>query len=364
MRLGPHLYVSRQRRVERPSPKDWVDDVRQRVEAGRSFTKMRGCEKNSHRQCRTGSFLARQQQHKPRRELAFAARPVRYAAQCLGWKSYLRQPGDGRPQPRIAARHLVVVMFDRPSAARDQLPCVEQLVHSVLPSLYACRSLLAMMRWLLHRTFGPGRYARRLIVCFHRAKRKQKPSRIRGRLAWPDGTNRRTTAFTRLRVFAVRSTTPRKEVIGYSHQMVSISVVGTGLSSLRRRTLRPWRQRSMPAASACSPEPGASWALAFADYLVVDGGYATAPFLPRPPIAPAFPSSLASRTTSRNFSIRGTALPRLLLDQRSIAMAKTVWRSGMRTTSPLGRPCVGTAFRVIRYRQHRPDQYHGPQPSG
>jgi hypothetical protein len=51
------------RRVER-IPKDWVDDVRQRVEAGREFH-------DAVREILTANaellILARQQQHKPRR---------------------------------------------------------------------------------------------------------------------------------------------------------------------------------------------------------------------------------------------------------------------------------------------------------
>jgi len=60
---------------------------------------------------------------------------LRYAAQCLGLEKYLRQPGDGRPQPRIAARTLLWSMLIARLLREISFHAVEQLVHS------CCRAL-------------------------------------------------------------------------------------------------------------------------------------------------------------------------------------------------------------------------------
>jgi hypothetical protein len=67
----------------------------------------------------------------------------RYAEQCLGLKKYLRQPGDGRLQPTIAAITLLWSMLVARILREVSFHAVEQLVHSA-----NCTSLG------IQRTFG------------------------------------------------------------------------------------------------------------------------------------------------------------------------------------------------------------------
>jgi hypothetical protein len=203
----------------------------------------------------------------------------RYAEKCLGLQSYLHQPGDGRPQPQLAACTLLWAMLILRILRESSFLAVEQMVRSA-----SCQTLG------LQQSFGDdalGYFTERLDA-------------TRTRVALTDTLQRakRNQAFQNCRLIglAIDGTTAghsaqqgcahcrpqhnaKKKVIGYSHQMVTISVVGTGLSlpfdaepygpgdseyAAGQRLLR----RAMRQVGA-----------RFADYLVADGEYATAPFL-------------------------------------------------------------------------------------
>ena len=70
----------------------------------------------------------------------------RYAGKCLGLERYLRQPGDGRPQPRIPARALLWAMLIVRLLREISFHAVEQLVHSGCRA-WACRKPLATTPW-------------------------------------------------------------------------------------------------------------------------------------------------------------------------------------------------------------------------
>jgi len=54
---------------------------------------------------------------------------LRYATRCLGLERYLRQPGDGRRQPRIPARALLWAILLGRLLRENSFHAVEQLVH-------------------------------------------------------------------------------------------------------------------------------------------------------------------------------------------------------------------------------------------
>jgi hypothetical protein len=54
----------------------------------------------------------------------------RYFCQCLRLKRYLRNPGDGRPRPKIAARHLVWSMLISAVLRESSFHAIEALVCS------------------------------------------------------------------------------------------------------------------------------------------------------------------------------------------------------------------------------------------
>jgi len=143
--------------------------------------------------------------------------------------------------------------------------------------------------------------------------------------------------------------------------MVSISVVGTGPVA--------FPSTPNPTALATSEYAAGQRLLArarsqlgarFADYLVVDGGYATAPFLHASdragiPIIARLKDNLPelSQSVERRFP--------LLLRPESIAMAKTVWRSGCGRLRPLGDLALGPRSRhPLSPTQTGSD--HGPSP--
>jgi hypothetical protein len=63
-------------------------------------------------------------------------RLFRYVTGCLGLRSYLARPGDGRPQPQIPARGLLWAMLISRLLRETSFHAVEQLVRSS-----ACRAL-------------------------------------------------------------------------------------------------------------------------------------------------------------------------------------------------------------------------------
>jgi len=154
---------------------------------------------------------------------------LRYAAQCLGLEKYLRQPGDGRPQPRIAARTLLWSMLIARLLREISFHAVEQLVHSCCRAVCVPQSFGDDALGYFTERLDPAVTRAALIGVLHRAKRNKafQDSRFVGLAI--DGTTaghstHRGCGFCRPQHNA------KKEVIGYSHQMVSISVVGTGLS--------------------------------------------------------------------------------------------------------------------------------------
>jgi len=61
---------------------------------------------------------------------------LRYVTKCLGLQVYLQKPGDGRSQPRIAARTLLWSMLIARLLRETSFHAVEQLVRSS-----SCRAL-------------------------------------------------------------------------------------------------------------------------------------------------------------------------------------------------------------------------------
>jgi len=203
----------------------------------------------------------------------------RYADQCLGLNQYLHQPGDGRLQPMIAAITLLWSMLIARILRETSFHAVEQLVHSG-----GCNSLG------IQRTFGDdalGYFTERLdpavtraalVSTLQRAKRNKAFENTRFIGLAIDGTTAGHSAQHGCGLCRPQHNA-KKEVIGYSHQLATISVVGTGL---------PLPFDGEPYGPGDSEYAAGQRLLAravkalgprFADYLVVDGEYATAPFL-------------------------------------------------------------------------------------
>lgn len=204
---------------------------------------------------------------------------LRYTSQCLGLEGYLRRPGDGRVQPRIPARTLLWSLLIARLLREPSFLAVEQLVHST-----GCRSLG------VSESFGDdtlGYFTERLdaavtrsalIDVLHRAKRNKafQDSPYMGLAI--DGTaagHSSTEDCDLCRPYQ----NDKKEVVGYRHHLTTISVVGAGLSLPFDVEAYGPKDSEYAAGQRLLARAATQLGARFADYLVVDGGYATAPFL-------------------------------------------------------------------------------------
>jgi hypothetical protein len=278
----------------------------------------------------------------------------RYAEHCLGLQQYLRQPGDGRLQPSIAAVTLSWSLLLARILREISFHAVEQLVHSA-----RCTSLG------IQRKFGDdalGYFTERLdpavtraalIGTLHRAKRNKafENSRFLGLAI--DGTSAGHTSRHGCDLCRPQHNA-HKQIIGYAHQLATISVVGAGLSLPFDG--EPYGPGDSEYAAGQRLLARAMTALGprFADYLVVDGEYATAPFLHSAdragiPVVARLKDNLPelSQSVERRFAkqpptcVRHDGKDRIeIWDTDDFAPWETLqW----------------DRVRVMRYRQHKPD---------
>jgi len=208
----------------------------------------------------------------PRRLLHFVTRRLRL-------RKYLQDPGDGRRQPQIPAKLLLWALLVGQVLRQNSFHAVEALVRS------PARRNLPISASFSDDTLGyfterldPDTTRQALISVVRRAKRNKAFDDCRWIGLAIDGTGAgwRTKHGCSL---CRPQCNAQKQIIGYQHSFVLISVVGTGLSlpfdvepygpgdseyaagqRLLRRVIQGLGKR-------------------FAQYAVVDGEFATAPFL-------------------------------------------------------------------------------------
>jgi len=202
-----------------------------------------------------------------------------YAHHCLGLKSYFQHPGDGRTQPHIPARDLVwAVVMGRilrvPSFLR-----LEWLVHSPVRAELGIATPFgddALAYCTERMDAETTRVA--LAAALHQAKRNKafENSRFIGLAV--DGTGAGHT-FKEPCSWCIPIKDAKGEVHGSLHHFVLISVVGTGLTL--PIDVEPYGPGDSEYAAAQRLLRRAVKHLGprFADYVVGDGEYATAPFL-------------------------------------------------------------------------------------
>jgi len=279
---------------------------------------------------------------------------LRYAAQCLGLEKYLRQPGDGRPQPRIAARTLLWSMLIARLLREISFHAVEQLVHSCCRALCVPQSFGDDALAYFTERLDPAVTRAALIGVLHRAKRNKafQDSRFVGLAI--DGTTA-GHSIHRGCEFCRPQHNAKKEVIGYSHQMVSISVVGTGLSLPFDAEPYGPGDSEYAAGQRLRARARSQLGARFADYLVVDGGYATAPFLHASdhagiPIIARLKDNLPELSQSVERRFAAASPTRVYRDGKDRV---EIWDADDFAPWETLR---WDRVRVIRYRQHKPDQ--------
>lgn len=205
----------------------------------------------------------------------------KYATERLGLERYLQSPGDGRPQPQIPARDLLWSLLAGQFLRECSFHAVEELVRG------SARMALGVSTRFGDDALGyfterldPAPTRAALIAVLRQTKRNKAfdGSRFIGLAV--DGT-----AAGRCQSEGCQLCRPYRnaqhEVIGYQHHLVMVSVVGTSLSlPLDVEPYGPG-DSEYAAGQRLLRRVVDGVGVRFADYVVVDGEYATAPFLHR-----------------------------------------------------------------------------------
>jgi hypothetical protein len=202
----------------------------------------------------------------------------KYVGKCLRLKAYLRAPGDGRPQGRIPAAALLWALVMGVLLRRAAFAGIEALVRSRARALDVSESFGNDALGYFTARLDPAVTRRAAVTAVRQAKRHKAFDEGRFIGLALDGTSA-----GRSRQKICKLCRPyrnkQREILGYHHKLVMISVVGTGLTlpldvepygpgdseyNAARRLLRRIVKNTGPR---------------FADYVVADGEFARAPFL-------------------------------------------------------------------------------------
>ena len=203
----------------------------------------------------------------------------KYAAKCLRLKCYLRSPGDGRSEPRIAAAALLWALLVGTLLRRPSFAGIEALVRS------SARRALSVSR-----PFGDdalGYFTERLdpavtrvaaVSAVRQAKRNKAFDNCRFIGLALDGTGAGRSR-EKLCELCRPYRNQKKQIVGYHHKLALISVVGTGLTlPLDVEPYGPGDSEYSAGRRLLRRTVG-NTGRRFADYVVVDGEFARAPFL-------------------------------------------------------------------------------------
>jgi hypothetical protein len=202
-----------------------------------------------------------------------------YACHSLGLKSYFQQPGDGRAHPHISASDLVSTMVIGRILRVTSFLRLEWLVHSPARAGLGLKAPFGddVLAYCTER-MDPETTRLTLAAALHQAKRNKafENSRFIGLAI--DGTGAGRT-YKEPCPLCDPITDAKGEVHGSLHHFVLISVVGVGLTL--PIDVEPYGPGDSEYAAAQRLLRRAINHLGprFADYLVADGEYATAPFL-------------------------------------------------------------------------------------
>ena len=204
---------------------------------------------------------------------------LRYALRYRGWRCYLRLPGDGRERPQIPASALVRALLVTRLLRQSSFLAVEGLVCSAARCVLAVRASFgddAVGYFTERLAADPLRMAAARVV--RQAKRNKAFDKSRWIGLAIDGTGAGRSRQKRCdQCHPV--TNDKKEIIGYHHKVVMVSVVGTGLSlPLDVESYGPGDSEYAAGRrllQRCVKNVG----IRFANYAVADGEFATSPFL-------------------------------------------------------------------------------------
>ncbi len=278
----------------------------------------------------------------------------KFVARQLGLKKFLHAPGDGRPQPQIPALALYWSMLMGQLLRACSFLGVEALVSS--PARRALK---------VSTSFGDdalGYFTERLDADSTRQAAARIVGRAKRNKAFDDcafiglaidgttGGRCRQPGCSLCRPFRNK----KKEIVGYRHHCVLISVVGTGLSL--PFDVEPYGagDSEYSAGQRLLRRAVANLGVRFANYVVVDGEFATPPFL-----------HVADEVGLKVIARLKDNLPELqaAVEKRFRSQSpKLVFREGKDRVEIWDADDFGPwetlhwkAVRVIRYRQIKPD---------
>jgi hypothetical protein len=204
---------------------------------------------------------------------------LHYVTRRLRLRGYLKNPGDGRPQPQIPAQALLWALLVGQILRQSSFHAVEALVRS------SARRALAIAAPFCDDTLGyftarldpqPTRQA--LLSLIRGAKRNKAFDNCRWIGLALDGTGAGWRAQPGCQLCRPRQNAA-KQVQGYQHCLVMISVVGTGLSLPFDGEPYGPGDSEYAAGQRLLRRVVGGVGKRFAQYVVVDGKFATAPFL-------------------------------------------------------------------------------------
>jgi hypothetical protein len=207
-----------------------------------------------------------------------ARRLKRFAQRQLGLDAYLRDIGDGRRRPQIAAATLVWALVIGQIARRTSYHGVEELVRVARLQLQVARRFSDDTLGYCTERLDAGKLRQALGTAVRRAKRNKAFENSRWVGLALDGTGGGHVARERCALcHPLRNADD--QIIGSLHHFSLVSIVGTAISL--PVDVEPW------GAGDCEYEASqrlltrvvGTVGRRFADYVVGDGLYATAPFL-------------------------------------------------------------------------------------
>jgi hypothetical protein len=203
----------------------------------------------------------------------------KYVAKCLRLKSYLQSPGDGRREGRIPATALVWALLIGALLRRGAFAAIEALVRSP-----ARRAMDVSQRFgndalgYFTERLDPNVTRQAAVTAVHQAKRHKAFDDCRFIGLALDGTGAGRSHEKGCDLCRpVRN--QKREILGYHHKLVMISVVGTGLTlPLDVEPYGPGDSEYNAGRRLLRRAVG-NLGCRSADYVVADGDFATAPFL-------------------------------------------------------------------------------------
>jgi hypothetical protein len=204
---------------------------------------------------------------------------LHYVTRRLRLRRYLQDPGDGRRQPQIAAQTLLWALLVGQILRQSSFHAVEALVRS------SARRALSILTPFCDDTLGyfterldprPTRQA--LLSLLRGAKRNKAFDDCRWIGLAIDGTGAGWRTQQGCSLCRPRRNT-QKQILGYQHSFVMISVVGTGLSLPFDGEPYGPGDSEYAAGQRLLRRVIGGLGKRFAQYVVVDGEFATAPFL-------------------------------------------------------------------------------------